>query len=157
MNKLSVGDTVPDFTMRSTDREAFNLYKELENGPILLNFYIGDFGINCTTYMTKLIESKDRLKKMGVRFVAINPDSLESHKMWRDRMGSDFEHIFDEKQAVSKEYGAIVEAESMVKGFTNREFFLIGKDRKIKFYWASEIPKMLPDVNELLDGVEKTL
>jgi len=157
MNKLSVGDTVPDFTMRSTDREAFNLHRELESGPILLNFYIGDFGINCTTYMTKLIESKDRLKSMGVRFVAINPDSLESHKMWRDRMGSDFEHVFDEKQVVSKEYGAIVEADGMVKGFTNREFFLIGKDKKIKFYWASEIPKMLPDINELLNGVEKSL
>ena len=157
MNKLTVGDKVPDFTMRSTDRDAFNLYEELKKGPILLNFYIGDFGINCTNYMTKMIESKDRLKKMGVRFVAINPDSLESHKMWRDRMGSDFEHVFDEKQAVSKEYGAIVTEPGIVTGFTNREFFLIDKDGKIRYYWASPVPKMLPDVSELLNEVEKAL
>ena len=157
MNKLSVGDTAPDFTMRSTERDVFNLYRELDNGPILLNFYIGDFGINCTTYMTKMIESKERLKNMNVRFVAINPDGLESHRVWRDRMGSDFEHVQDDKQSVSREYGAIVETPGMVQGFTNREFFLIGRDRKIRYFWGSEIPKMLPDVNELLNEVEKHL
>ena len=155
---LSVGDVAPNFSKPSTDRDKFDLYEQLKNGPILLNFYIGDFGIRCTDYMTKMIESRDEFKRLGVRFVGINPDGLESHRIWRDRMGSDFEHVNDENKTVSKEYGAIVNApDSMVNGFTNREFFLIGTDRKIKYIWRAATPKNLPDVKEILEGVKTGL
>lgn len=154
---LSIGDTAPDFTMPSTDSESFNLYSELEKGPILLNFYVGDFGINCTNYMGKFIESKDGFDALGVRLVGINPDSLDSHRMWKDRIGSPFEYIHDEKQEVSKVYDAIVKESAIVKGFTNREFFLIDRDRKIKYIWRAPEPKVLPDVQEVLEGVRQGL
>jgi len=151
--ELSVGDVAPNITMPSTDRMSFDLYEELNNGPILLNFYIGDFGINCTNYMGKMIESADRFTDLGVRFVGINPDSMESHLLWKQRLGSGFEYVHDEKQTASKEYGAIVDTESMVKGFTNREFFLIGGDRRIRYIWRAPSPKVLPDVDEIIGGV----
>jgi len=155
---LSIGDIAPNFTKPSTDRASFDLYEQLKDGPILLNFYVGDFGIRCTDYMTKMIESKNEFKALGVRFVGINPDGLESHRVWRDRMGSDFEHICDEGQEASKAYGAIVDTpDSMVKGFTNREFYLIGTDRRIRYAWIAETPKNLPEVKEILDGVREGL
>jgi len=155
---LTIGDTAPDFRKPSTARASFDLYEQLKDGPILLNFYVGDFGIRCTDYMMKMIESKDEFKRLGARFVGINPDSLESHRNWLDRMGSDFEHICDEGQDVSKEYGAIVDTpDSMVKGFTNREFFLIGTDRRIRYIWIADTPKNLPDVKEILDGIRSGL
>ncbi len=154
---LSIGDTVPDFTVRSTERDAFRLYDELEKGPILLNFYVGDFGINCTAYMTKFTESYDRIRSLGVTMVPINPDSLDSHKMFKDRLGAPFEFLFDDGQKVSSEYGAIVGPGHMVSGFTNREFFLIGKDRKIKYIWRAPVPKVLPDLDEIVEGVKKGL
>lgn len=154
---LSLGDVAPDFTMPSTDREAFNLYEQLESGPILLNFYIGDFGINCTNYMTKFIESAEKFNELGIRIVCINPDGLDSHRLWKDRLGSPFEYVNDIKQEVSKEYDAIVKESEMVKGFTNREFFLIGGDHKIKYIWRAPVPKVLPEVHEILDGVSKVI
>ena len=57
---LEVGDIAPDFTLESTNGEKFNLYSELEKGPILLNFYVGDFGINCQNYLTKFIDRGTR-------------------------------------------------------------------------------------------------
>lgn len=153
---LNVGDTAPDFTMPSTEGE-FHLYEELKNGPILLNFYVGDFGINCTNYMTKFIESGKRFDELGVRIVAINPDSMESHLNFKDRIGSPWEYVHDEKQAVSKEYGAIITESPIVKGFTNREFFLIDGDHKIRYIWRAPVPKVLPEVPEIAEGVEKGL
>lgn len=153
----SIGDTVPDFSVKSTDGGDFGLYKELENGPILLNFYVGDFGINCTTYLSKFIESYDRLKDAGIRLVPINPDSLDSHKMWKDRLGAPFDFLWDEGQKISKDYEAIVGPGHMVSGFTNREFYLIGKDRKVKYVWKSPVPKVLPDVDEMIDAVIKEI
>lgn len=158
MAELTVGDIAPNFSMPSTDRDVFDLYEQLKDGPILLNFYVGDFGINCTNYMMNMIDAKDEFKKLGVRYVGVNPDSLESHKMWKDRMGSPFEYVHDEKQVASKEYGAIVsDAFPLIKGFTSREFYLVGTDRRIRYIWKAETPKMLPGVQETLDGVAKGL
>lgn len=154
---LEIGDTAPDFTVKSTEKESFSLYEELKNGPILLNFYVGDFGINCTNYMAKFIESYSRISDLGVTMVPINPDSLDSHKLWKQRMGAPFEFLFDENKNVSKEYGAIVGPGYMVSGFTNREFFLIGTDRKIKYIWRAPMPKVLPEVDEIVAGIEKGL
>lgn len=154
---LSVGDIAPDFTVKSTERDDFNLYDDLAKGPILLNFYVGDFGINCTNYMGKFIESYSRIEELGVRMVPINPDSLDSHKMWKSRMGAPFEFLFDEGKKVSTQYGAIVGPGHMVTGFTNREFFLIGTDKKIKFIWRAPAPKILPDLDEIIDGIKNGL
>ena len=154
---LDVGDIAPDFTVDSTSGEKFNLYNELEKGPILLNFYVGDFGINCTNYMTKFIEQYDRITELGVRMVPINPDSLDSHKLWKTRMGAPFDLLFDDKKAVSNMFGAIVGPGHMVSGFTNREFFLIGKDKKILYTWKAPVPKVLPEVDEIVEGIRKNL
>ena len=154
---LDVGDIAPDFTVDSTSGEKFNLYNELEKGPILLNFYVGDFGINCTNYMTKFIEQYDRITELGVRMVPISPDSLDSHKLWKTRMGAPFDLLFDDKKAVSNMFGAIVGPGHMVSGFTNREFFLIGKDKKILYTWKAPVPKVLPEVDEIVEGIRKNL
>lgn len=154
---LEVGDTAPDFTVDSTNGEKFNLYSELKKGPILLNFYVGDFGINCTNYMAKFIESYDRISDLGVRMVPINPDSLDSHKLFKERLGAPFDYLFDKDKEVSKQFGAIVGPGHMVSGFTNREFFLIDKDGKIRYTWKAPIPKVLPELDEVVEGVKKAL
>ena len=157
LSKPKVGDVADDFRMPSVEKDEFHLYEELKKGPVLLNFYIGDFGINCTTYMTKMIELADEFDKMGVRIFTINPDSLENHKAFRDRLGSPFDHIHDRKQEVSLAYGAIVEDSPMIKGFTNREFFLIGKDGKILYIWRSPVPRILPDMDVLLSEIKNII
>ncbi|MCQ2052601.1 MAG: peroxiredoxin family protein [archaeon] len=154
---IEIGDVAPDFTVMSTDRESFNLYTELEKGPILLNFYIGDFGINCMNYMIKFIESANKIIDLGVTMVPINSDSLDSHKLWKKRIDAPFEFLFDEDKKVSKQYGAIVGPGYMVSGFTNREFFLIGRDKKVKFIWKATTPKSIPTFDEILEGIKKAI
>jgi len=155
--ELGIGDVAPDFAMPSVDRKEFHLYDELKKGPILLNFYVGDFGINCSTYMVKMIELFPIFEKIGVRIFPINPDGLESHKVFRDRLNSPYDHIHDVKQEVSRTYGAIVEDSPIVKGFTNREFFFIDTGRKIRYIWRAPVPRVLPDMDAVLEEVKKVL
>lgn len=154
---LDVGDKAPDFTVASTDRDSFNLYEQLKDGPILLNFYVGDFGINCTNYMGRFIEQYDRISSTGVRMVAINNDNMDSHRMFKDRLGAPFEFLYDRDKTVAKEYGAIVGPGFMVTGFTNREFYLIDRDGTIRFIWRSPEPKVLPTVDGIVKGIEGSL
>jgi len=155
--ELEIGDVAPDFKMPSVDRDEFHLYDELKKGPILLNFYVGDFGINCTNYMMKMIELAPEFENIGVRIFPINPDGLENHRIFRERLSSPYDHINDVKQEVSRTYGAIVEESPIIKGFTNREFFFIGTDKKIRFVWRAPVPKVLPDMDELLAEIKRTL
>ncbi len=152
-----VGDTAPDFTLDTTDREAFNLHEEAAKDPVLLYFHVAAFGINCTNFMAKLVERVEEFEKRGVRLMPINPDSKETHIKWRERLGSDLEHIIDEGQQVSRRYDAIVKATSMVQGFTNREFFLVGRDGIILFKWKADIPKQLPEVEDILKSLDDVL
>ncbi len=154
---MNVGDKAPDFTVASTDRDSFDLYEQLKDGPILLNFYVGDFGINCTNYMSKFIEQYDRITSAGVRMVTINNDNMDSHKMFKDRLGAPFEFLYDQDKTVAKEYGAIVGPGFMVTGFTNREFYLIDRDGTIRFIWRSPQPKVLPTVDEIVEGIKASL
>lgn len=157
MVELKIGDRAPDFALASTDGGGFSLLAEIAKGPVLLNFYVGDFGINCYNYLTVFTERHSEISGIGVRMVGINPDSLESHLKWKERLGASFEFLFDEGGAVSREYGAIVGPGHMVSGFTNREFFLVGTDGRIRYIWRADKPKTLPEFNEILEGVRNGL
>ena len=39
-----VGDTAPGFTLRRTFDESVDLREQLERGPVVLAFYVFDFG-----------------------------------------------------------------------------------------------------------------
>jgi len=41
---LELGDTVPDFTLRWTFDRTVTLTDALQDGPVLLAFYVFDFG-----------------------------------------------------------------------------------------------------------------
>lgn len=156
MNQIpKVGEVAPDFHMPSTHQEDFHLHAELEKSPILLYFYLGDFTPNCTIYMNKLLDISDKFEEFGIRLVAVNPNSLDSHIKWAERLGSSYEYVFDRNQEVSKSYGAIVQNSPLTKGFTNREFFLIDQDKKIRFSWKAHIPREMPELDFVVEAMRK--
>lgn len=154
---IETGDTAPDFTVRSTDGTEFTLSEKLKEKPVLLNFYAGDFGINCTMYMTKFAERYAEIQETGALLVGINPDSMDLHESFKSRVGIPWELLHDKDQEVSRAYGAIVGPGHMTTGYTNREFFLIGQDGKVLWTWKAPVPKTLPDLDELLAAVREAL
>ena len=44
MEALKVGDRAPDFTLPRTFEESVSLSDLLKRGPVLLHFYVFDFG-----------------------------------------------------------------------------------------------------------------
>ena len=154
---IEKGDKAPDFTLKSTSGKDFHLYDEIKNSPVLLNFYVGDFGINCTNYMGKFSERIDELKDAGVQFVGVNNDKLDQHKLFKVRMNIPWDLLYDEDQVVAKQYGSIVGPGHMVTGYTNREFFLVGQDGTVLYTWKADVPPTLPKFDEVLESVKAAL
>ncbi|MDD4244983.1 MAG: redoxin domain-containing protein [Candidatus Methanomethylophilaceae archaeon] len=149
---LVVGDRVPDFEASSTDGR-FVLSERVAKGPVLLYFYVVNYGKTCINYMALMNERKQELDDLNVSLVHINPESLENHRAWIRYTSSLYEHISDTDQRISKAYGAIVERARTQKilGNTNREFFLITRDMRLRFVWRAYDPMDTLPMDELLD------
>ena len=157
--ELSVGDMAPDFILESVWNESFSLGEETKRSNVLLYFYVVNYGRTCTEYMQEMNERKDLLDRLNVRLVHVNPDSVENHAKWMERTDSKFDHLSDAGQIVSKRYGAIIErakAQELI-GRTNREFFLIGTDGKIRYIWKAFFPTDTIRISELAKEIEKVL
>lgn len=154
---IEVGDTAPDFELESTDGSLFKLSEEIKKHPVMLNFYVGDFGIRCTDYMNVFNERIDELTSLGVGFVGINDCGMDSHKGFRDRLALKWELLEDRGRKVATEYGSLVGPGHMTTGMTNREFYLVGNDMKVLFKWRSSVPKELPTFEEILEGAKSQI
>jgi len=152
---LKVGDRAPDFSLPDADEEIFVLSDELEKHPVLLVFYPSDFGVMCSIEMREFKELKEKLDRLGVEVVWINTDSTRSHRAWRAKADIPFRLLSDSRFTVSKDYGVFLEEDGLLKNFSNRALFLVGRDGKILYRWVGLRPATNPDLGEMIKAIEE--
>ena len=157
MKKLHVGDKAPDFTMPCVKGGSFTLSSEVREQPVLLYFYPSNYGLMCTYYSEKMNEFIDDFKDARIKVFHVNPSSVEDHAKWMDRASSEYDHISDTGQEVSRMYGMVVNDFDGPGSITNRGFVLIGKDMSIRYVWRAEIPVDTRDLRELIAEIRKIL
>ena len=155
---LKVGDRVDDFTLESTSG-VFTLSERVKKGPVLLYFYVINYGMTCTNYIALMDERADEFKAMNVSLVHVNHDSVENHRAWMEHTGTSYEHLSDKDKKVSRQFGFIVRKARSPKimGNPNRGFVLIDKDMTIRYLWRPDLPNDTVPIDELLDSVRKAL
>ena len=152
------GDTAPDFTAMCTDGE-FTLSERVKDGPVLIYFYVVNYGKTCTDYMAQLNERYDDFRSRGVTLYHLNHDSVENHRDWMKHTDSRYEIISDPDKKVSTSYGCIVvRAKSdKILGYTNRGFILVGKDMKVLYSWQAYMPMDTVPMDELFAEIDKAM
>ncbi len=155
---LKAGDKVEDFTLDSTEGK-FTLSERVKRGPVLLYFYVVNYGMTCTNYIALMDERADEFRKMNVSLVHVNFDTVESHRAWIEHTGTCYEHLSDKDKEVSKRFGFIVRKAKSPKimGFTNRGFVLIDRDMTVRYIWRPDLPNDTVPIDELLEEVRKAL
>ena len=79
MRAPEVGEKVDDFALEST-RGIFRLSERVRDGPVLLYFYVIDFGKTCTDYIALMNERVRDLQNLGVTMVHVNDDTVVNHQ-----------------------------------------------------------------------------
>jgi peroxiredoxin len=120
-----VGSITPDFTLKDQNGEEFNLYKNL-NSPIVLVFYPKDNSRICSSQLCEYNNELSSFNSLGIQVVAINTDSVESHKKFWNKYKFNFPILSDEEGKVCKMFEALT-----VFGNAKRKIVIIGIDRKI--------------------------
>lgn len=152
---LNVGDIAPDFSLPDADEEIFVLSDEIRKHPVLLVFYPSDFGVMCSIEMREFKELKEKLDDLGIEVVWINTDSTRSHRAWRARADIPFRLLSDSDFTVSKDYGVFLEEDGLLKNFSNRALFLVGRDGRILYKWVGLRPATNPPLAEMIEEVER--
>jgi peroxiredoxin Q/BCP len=105
MTKLKVGDKAPGFEGISQDGKRIGL-SDFSGKKLILYFYPKDNTPGCTAESCNLNDNYNAWIEKGFEVVGVSPDSVESHKKFRDKYGLKFNLIADTGKEILQAYGA---------------------------------------------------
>ena len=149
---LKAGDRAPDFKLQNQDGEWKTLADLLKGGPILLAFYPGDFTPVCTRQLCGYQSAFEDFSGNGIRVVGISPDTVESHRRFREKYKLQFELLADPGKDAFREYGVI---SKLLFGRANRGVFIIDSNAKIAYERVEAVSLTHRKAPELLDAIRQ--
>ncbi len=102
---ISVGDTAPDFVLKTTQNETFRL-SSLRGRKVVLFFYPADGSMACTLQVCALRDAYEDLVGLGVEVVGVNGAGVDSHRRFAEHHGLPFQIASDPNDTVRRLYGA---------------------------------------------------
>lgn len=157
---LTTSSQAPDFTLPSTnhaedsDVSTFRLSEELENGPVLLNFYLFDFHPACMANMCTLHDLSWFDLDPTLTVAGISTDNVFSHRAFaaKDRLA--FSLLADSDGSVAESFGVLYDEFQGHNRIAQRSVFLIDPTGTIRYRWAGEAADVQPEWTEVKHAVE---
>ncbi|MBE9180961.1 peroxiredoxin [Oculatella sp. LEGE 06141] len=132
---LQLGDTVPNFTQKSSDGEI-NFYDWAGDSWVILFSHPADYTPVCTTELGEVAKLKPEFDKRNAKAIALSVDDVDSHKGWigdieeTQSTSLNYPILADDDKQVSDLYGMIhPNANAKV---TVRSVFVIDPNKKLR-------------------------
>lgn len=131
---LKVGDEAPLFSLYNQNDNMFKLAKALENGPVVVFFYRGQWCPFCNKYMKNYQDSLSFIKEKGAQLVGISPQAESAVALSIQKTGATFPLLIDSNKKVCYKYLTLTK-EDMFNDEANPTpaLYVIGQDGKIKY------------------------
>lgn len=104
MEKLKAGDKAPGFEGVNQDGEKVRL-TDFYGRKVILFFYPKDNTPGCTAESCNLNENYDRWLDKGYEVIGVSPDTVSSHRKFREKFGLKFNLIADTEKEILGTYG----------------------------------------------------
>jgi peroxiredoxin len=101
---LSVGERAPAFTLPDATGKLVSLADRLEAGPVVLQFYRGDWCPYCNVHLRALQAALPDIRKRGASLIAISPQSPDHSLSLTERAELEFDVLSDAEQTVIRDY-----------------------------------------------------
>jgi peroxiredoxin Q/BCP len=141
-----VGERAPEFSLPATTGTVA-LRELIAEGAVLLVFYPGDDTPVCTAQLCDYRDHLATFSELGVRVVAINSQSLESHREFARKHRLPFPLASDPDRAVCRAYGA-----AGLLGLTKRALVLVDRAGVVR-YARTDLPIFRRSAEELRDAI----
>jgi peroxiredoxin Q/BCP len=133
MDRLSPGDTAPDFTLPD-DRGGEVSLAALRGRKVIVYFYPAAMTPGCTKQACDFTDSLDSLKARGFEVLAISPDKPAKLAKFRERDALTIPLLSDADRSVMTAYGAFGEKSlygKVVQGVI-RSTFVVDEEGRIE-------------------------
>jgi thioredoxin-dependent peroxiredoxin len=128
MQRLSPGDTAPDFELRDAEGATWRL-AELQGKRVILYFYPADDTPGCTAEACDFRDTHDRFAAAGYTVLGVSAQGQASHRKFASKHGLNFPLLIDEGHATAAHYG--VRGPKRSEGDAPRSTFVIDEDGKV--------------------------
>jgi peroxiredoxin Q/BCP len=129
-DRLTAGDTAPDFTLTSDTEEQVSL-SDLRGKKVIVYFYPAAMTPGCTKQACDFSESLDSLRGAGYEVLGVSKDKPAKLAKFRERDALTLTLLSDEDLAVHKAYGAKKLYGKEVGGVI-RSTFVVDEDGKVE-------------------------
>lgn len=154
MNKPSLGEPVPDFTLPATGDQEISL-SALRGKHVVLYFYPKDSTPGCTREGQDFRDAHARFKRQQAVILGVSRDSLRSHENFKAKQAFPFELLSDKDEQLCTLFD-VIKMKNMygrqVRGI-ERSTFLIDKDGVLRQEWRKV--KVDGHAEEVLDAVKE--
>lgn len=130
--KLSTGDTAPDFTLPDADNQPVSL-ESYRGSKTVIYFYPKASTPGCTTQACDFRDNIASLESHGYKVLGISPDSPDALKKFTDKQELNFPLLSDQDHAVAEAYGAWGEKKNYGKTYTGliRSTLVLDEEGKV--------------------------
>ncbi len=135
-------EKAPDFCLPGIDEEGNEkefCLKDFRGKKVVLYFYPKDDTPGCTKEACGFQENLNPIKALGVEVIGVSPDSISSHKKFKEKYGLKFILLSDPDKKVAEAYGAYGEKKmygKITKGII-RSTFIINENGEIEKAWRN--------------------
>jgi peroxiredoxin Q/BCP len=132
-NRLSPGDTAPDFTLPTDDGASVSL-SDLRGKKVIVYFYPAAMTPGCTKQACDFTDSLDSLEAAGYTVLGISPDQPEKLARFRERDALTITLLSDQDKSVMAQWGAFGEKKmygKVVHGVI-RSTFVVDEEGKVE-------------------------
>jgi len=130
------GHPAPDFCLPDQDGRELCL-KDLRGRWVVLYFYPKDNTPGCTAEALGFSDLLPEFERLGAVVIGISPDSVESHRKFREKKGVKVRLLSDEGKEVIEAYGVWQKKKNFGKEYFGvvRTTYLIDPDGKVAHLW----------------------
>lgn len=158
---LKEGDKAPDFCLNGIDengQEKEFCLKDFGGEKLILYFYPKDDTPGCTVEACDFRDNLNVLVQKGYRVVGVSPDSIESHRKFKDKYSLNFPLLSDPDKKVAQAYGAYGEKKmygKVTKGIIRSTFLIDEKGRVVKAWYNVKAKGHVEKLLKELESSEK--
>lgn len=133
---VEVGKEAPDFCLLDENRQKVCL-SDFKGKWVVLYFYPKDNTPGCTKETEDFSELLPKFEKLGAVVLGVSPDSVESHKKFKEKKGLKVKLLSNESKEVLKAYGVWQKKKMYGREYYGvvRTTYLIDPKGKVAHLW----------------------
>jgi peroxiredoxin len=101
---LFIGDKAPNFLALDQFENRVSLKEKLQDGPVVVVFYRGQWCPHCNRHMSQIQDSLQMILDAGASVIAITPEKGEKIEQTMKKSGAAFSIVYDENHRIMDKY-----------------------------------------------------